>query len=107
MIHPRRRQKTKKGEKLGIEGSNSETTIYHNAVEFMEVDNEYHVDNETEKGNYGVTDDPEITFKVRQRDSTSTEDQVNTSDELMEIDINEQFIAECAAEARNSRQKEA
>ena len=97
----------KKGEKLGLDGSNSETTIYQNAVEFMEVDTEYNVEKEKEKGKFCDTDDPEITFKVRQRDSTSLEDQVNTSDELMEIDINEQFIAECAAEARNSRQKDA
>ena len=37
------------------------------------------------------------------RDSTSSEDQINMSDELMDVDINEQFIAECAAQAERKR----
>ena len=47
-IHP------KKGEKLGLYGSNSEMTIYQNAVEFMEVDTEYNVEKEKEKGKFVI-----------------------------------------------------
>ena len=95
-----------KGEVAGVNSSNSETTIYQNAVEFMDVNQET---NQHKEGFYEIND-PEITFKSKTRDSTSSEDHVNTSDELMEIDINEQFIAECAAEAsqvdkRNSKEQ--
>ena len=70
--------------------SNSETTIYKNAVDKiqdMEVEQEY-VDNE-------------ITFQHKsKRDSSSSEDKrVDTSDELVDYDINDQFIADCVQEA--------
>ena len=63
-------------------------------------------------------DDPEITFKLNEeqktnvsapnkRDSSSSEDQdqVDTSDELMDIDmdINDKFIADCACEAKRHK----
>ena len=76
--------------------SNSETTIYHNAL------------NRT-AGHTQV--DPEIMFKMketplnddqedRQNNSSSSEDRIDTSDEFMDVDINERFIADCEAEAR-------
>ena len=63
----------------------------------------------TRFANPNLCDDPEITFKqtntvtkvgtVRNRDSSSSEEGVNTSDELMIVDINEQFITDCQEEA--------
>ena len=57
--------------------------------------------------------DSEITFGLenkqgdagthQHRDSSSSEDRIDTSDELMEVDINDQFIADCAAEANHKR----
>ena len=53
------------------------------------------------------TGDPEITFNMKsKRGSSSSEDKVNTSDELMEIDdFNEKFIADCARQARIDEQR--
>ena len=51
--------------------------------------------------NQEFTVDAEVSFRVpRKRDSSSSEDNVNTSDELMEIDVNDQFIADHAGEGR-------
>ena len=78
--------------------SESELTIYHNALQ--------KVNNTKSKqmGNIEVVD-AEISFKRRkQHDSSSSEEQINTSDELIEVDINEQFIADCAAEAERQHQ---
>ena len=92
---PSKNRMPQKGEVAGVNSSNSETTIYQNAVEFMEVDQ---VIGQEKDGFYEIND-PEVMFKSKTRASTSSEDHVNTSDEMMEIDINEQFIAECVAEA--------
>ena len=73
------------------DGLESEATIYKNAVEFVENDDEMK--------------DPEISFNYKNRDSTSSEEKVNTSDEFMEVDVNERFIAECAREAANSKSR--
>ena len=67
----------------------SKTTIYKDAVrKQMEVD------------------DPEITFNFNKRDSSSSEDRIDTSDELMEIDVNDQFIADCAQQAEKQQQQQ-
>ena len=59
------------------DGTNSETTIYHNAVKKAAVLNE----NEDEE-------DSEISFKLKWlRDSTSSEEQGDMSDEMVETDI--------------------
>ena len=66
----------------------SETTIYHNLINQMEVEGEHQADDE-------------ITFNFKNRGSTSSEDrQVNMSDEFMNIDC-DKFIAECEAIARS------
>ena len=67
--------------------TNSETTVYQNALEKI---------NDSD-----INDDPEITFKKRDC-SSSEEGKIDTSDEMMEIDCN-QFIAECAAEANRRK----
>ena len=50
---------------------------------------------------------PEITCNVNKQNrvSSSSEDQIDTSDELMEmeVDINECFIADCAQEAKRRK----
>ena len=74
-----------------MDGLESEATIYKNAVEFVENDDEMK--------------DPEISFNYKNRDSTSLEEKVNTSNEFMEVDVNERFIAECAREAANSKSR--
>ena len=89
--------------------SGSETTIYQNALDKIETRSEIV--------------DSEITFKVKEnqalqpadcpvdnkRDSSSSEERIDTSDELMDvnlaIDLNEKFIADCAQEAENSRKR--
>ena len=77
--------------------STSETTVYHNALNKL---------SETE-----VIVDPEITFRINETNekdqhcnSSSSEERIDTSDELMDVDIdqnplNERFIADCEAEA--------
>ena len=67
--------------------SSSETTIYKNAVKRID------------------TGDPEISFNLKQkRDSSSSEDSIDTSDELIEIetdhDIHDKFIADCARQVQ-------
>ena len=90
-------KKRKTGEEDRCDSSmltNSDTTIYQNVLKeaSSEVQDMMSVDNE-------------ITFyspdKVR-RGSSFSDDQVNTSDEVMEIDC-DKFIAECQAEAERSR----
>ena len=86
--------------------STSQTMIYHNVLE---------------KVTTGKIDDPEITFKipiegnnvqlesdkVRNRESSLSDDQIDTSDEMMEVDqsIHDKFIADCEAEATRRRSK--
>ena len=67
----------------------SETTIYKNAVEFQENEELINVDQEVS-----------FRMKKKNRESSSSEEPIDTSDEIMEIDINEQFIADCAEEHR-------
>ena len=89
----------------------TDTTIYQNAL------------NQNEEEQRTIDGDPEISFKIKSvkttqgqsdqfdqegqksQESSSSEDQVNTSEELMEIDmdINDHFIADCAAEAARGR----
>ena len=94
------RQKAKPARKQGksiVKESDkeSEVTIYKDMVKKVSNDS-----NET----YQQIDDPEISFKTKpNRESSSSEDRINTSDEMMEIDINEQFIADCEKEARWQR----
>ena len=84
-----------------LNSSNSDTMIYQNVLS-KEVPN-IPEDNEL---------DPEITFKVNctKRDSSSSEDRIDTSDELMEVDldteINNRFIADCAKEVQKHREVE-
>ena len=97
------RKRTKQKGQLdnGPNPSISDVTIYKNAVEMA---------NPSEGlGNVGddsIEVDSEITFKrknddtVRGRDSSSSDDRIDTSDEMMEIDINKQFIVDCQNEAR-------
>ena len=72
--------------KTDLNESISETTIYHNVLEKV-------VEEQV---------DPEITFctKPGKRDSSSSEDRVDTSDDMidMEVDINPCFIADCTAD---------
>ena len=58
-----------------------------------------------------VVVDPEITFKIddkskEHRNSSSSEERIDTSDELMEVDldINDRFIADCKEEANRQQQ---
>ena len=67
----------------------SETAIYQNAVPKL---------NTVEVSHIPVQGDPEIAFKRNKDwDSSSSEERINTSDEMM--DEHDHFIAECAAQA--------
>ena len=82
------KEKRQQGKDL-ITESFSEVTIYHNVLDRIE-----------------DTGDPEITFKPRsevreipletqkKRDSSSSDEPIDTSDEMMDVDINENFIAD-------------
>ena len=81
---------TKEGDASSI------VTVYNNTVRIANKANE----------NINVDEDPEITFNFRKnRGSSSSEDKVNTSDEMMEVDINEQFILDCQRQAQRDEQK--
>ena len=89
-------QKNEKGRgKQMVKTNDSDTTIYHNILEKQTPDLVYKVDPE----------DPEIMLKDinKNRQSTSSEDPIDTSDELIEHEISNQFIADCAAEAERRR----
>ena len=83
--------------------SPSVMTIYNNALEKIAPDEEMV--------------DPEIVFKVnkvdKQRNSSSSEDRIDTSDELMDVEdppnemLNDRFIADCEREAKRRHSEEA
>ena len=91
----------------GINSSYSDTTIYHNAL--ARVSN----DQIQEYGEEAMTidsTDPEITFRLNKsqnRQSSSSEEGINTSDELIEKDteINDRFIADCEQQVRKSAKR--
>ena len=89
-------KKTKKGKKSVNShlGSGSDVTVYKNAVEFVEP-----VANETE-----LRVDKDIVFKRRkERMSSSSEEPIDTSDEMFDAEINDMpgdFIAECFSDAK-------
>ena len=96
---PEQKQNKKEntGERTESSDSMSETTIYKNALEEVR-----YIEREV---------DPEIAFRVKEgsspsndkqnkcNSSSSEEERIDTSDELMEVDFNEKFIADCEAEA--------
>ena len=89
------------GKDVAMTISNSDTTIYQNVLdkvnqpEFMAVDSEIEFRSHNQVAN------------AERRESSSSEDKIDTSDELMEVgvgvDFNERFIADCAREAANSK----
>ena len=89
-----KRSKLSTGKESDSDEADSDTTIYRGAVR---------KDNESNySGKKQVMVDPEISFKRSNRDSSSSDDKMaDTSDELMELDENDRFIAECAAAADN------
>ena len=70
--------------------SHSDTTIYREAVR-----------PESDTNRVEVID-REISFNIKRKESTSSEDQIDTSDELLDVD---KFIADCQEDARR-RSKE-
>ena len=76
----------------------SETTIYHN---ILQMNNEGIPD---QVSFLADPDDPEIQFKNKNRDSSSSEEPIDTSDEIVEDNnVTDRFIADCAAEAERRR----
>ena len=82
--------------------SNSVTTIYRAAVE-QDVNRDQNLG---KKVTLRDVDDPEIVFRIerpeQKRDSSSSEEQIDTSDELIDVD---NFIADCEASARRVRDR--
>ena len=77
--------------------SNSETTVYHNALPRIDAE----VCEE-------IPVDAEISFKKKKvnRDSSSSEDKIDTSDEMIDFEVekgelNQRFISDCNEEARH------
>ena len=92
----------------GCAPSPSETTIYHNALNQATNEQERLVDPEitfcfNKGGNKGGSGNP-------MRNSSSSKDQIDTSDELMEVDdeqnITDCFIADCEREAKRRRSED-
>ena len=96
--------------------SNSETTIYHKAVlpDNIVVQGNETIDNERGQSTDNIQVDPEITFKLNQdannsneniqinrRESSSSEEHIDTSDELLDVD---KFIADCQESVRRRTQ---
>ena len=82
--------------------SDSRTTIYQNILQKK--------GNDGEPVFFSDPEDPEVQFKQNQvRESTSSEDrdQADTSDELMDMEMSNRFIADCAAEAERRRSGQA
>ena len=88
-----------------LPASNSDTTIYQGVLSKLN-------DSNVNEDNRIVIVDPKISFKknakvteVNKNDSTSSDDRIDTSDELLEIDseISERFIADYAAEAKRKK----
>ena len=83
--------------------SNAVTTIYGAAVE-QDVNRDQNLG---KKVTLRDMDDPEIVFRIerpeQKRDSSSSEEQIDTSDELINVD---NFIADCKASARRVRDRE-
>ena len=86
-----RRESSDSNNQGELDLSNSETTIYQEALQMeSEGDNEFKVDKE-------------VSFKVtnqNKRVSSSSEDQVDTSDDMLDVD---NFIADCANQAKTQR----
>ena len=100
----------KSGENLckSVINSNSDTTIYNNALEQVPED-QAPKESVSNIGYNTLVVDSEISLKipgkVNGRESSSSEDQVDTSDELIEVDC-DKFIADCQAQAeKQSRSK--
>ena len=98
---PQNRTPKKGGNKSDI--SHSEMTVYRNALQHDK--------------SHQVVVDSEITFKVTEdkqqnelRQSSSSEDRIDTSDEMMEVDqdldFNDRFIADCAEEAARRKRNQ-
>ena len=100
------RKREQKGKPQELINSPSETTIYHDAI--------------PRESDQIETDDLEITFNFNKvdlsdgegvkRDSTSSEERIDTSDEMMEIEgvdnLNDRFIADCEAEAKRRKSRD-
>ena len=100
---PQNEEENKGNEKEFLSESYSETTIYKNALHKVNLTDQVK-DNEVSHELMEIEedkDDPEISFKKQvnkeHRFSSSSEEQIDTSDEL----INE-FIADCEREANNN-----
>ena len=94
-VHKVQRRQNEEGKSVtDYDDTISEVTIYKTAVA------------KDNNDRYDV--DPEVSFKLRQsHDSSSSEDKIDTSDELMEVDtvdIPEQFIADCERQAARDEQ---
>ena len=105
--------KTKAGklDPVSVNETGSNTTIYQNVLQQVARSGEE--TKETEPGFINAEirdkDDPEIVLNIKlpgteRRESTSSEDKIDTSDELMEVDC-DKFIADCRAEAMRNDQK--
>ena len=106
--HDKEKQKGKSNEKVSeqvtLGEATSKTTIYKNVLQ-KEV---------PARHSYIDSGDDEVTFKTptkaqfqTMQNNSSSDEQVDTSDELLEIemDFNEKFISDCAKEAAASRKE--
>ena len=76
--------------------SQSETTIYKEAL-VPEGNNSVLQPPEDQESDKIEVVDKEISFHIKRKDSTSSDDQIDTSDKLLDVD---KFIADCQEDAR-------
>ena len=89
--------------KVNSNTSSSETTIYQKALRKEGEGQDIIVDNEISFKKVGMPEvDTSNAMLDKSKLSPSSDEQIDTSDEMMdvEIDINDRFIADCAEEAR-------
>ena len=94
---------TRSARSEGLPFSCSNTTVYQNLLNQKENGNSQDTEVPEVEMSFAEQEvDSEITFKIKQKcDSSSSDDHVNTSDELMNIDC-DQFIADCQSAARGN-----
>ena len=85
--------------------SNSNITIYQNAVKRMTENDEISIDPEITFKEMSLQAEEIEQVKTKQRDSSSSENHIDTSDDMLEYDqnLNDRFIADCQAEAYATR----
>ena len=95
--------KEKEGKGKVMSDARSETMVYENALNKVTEENDQIVDSEI---TFCIRESSNQDEQLNKRESSSSEDRIDTSDELLEVELNDNFIADCAAEAVVNNRKQ-